>query len=420
MGVSTERECDLLAGWAFNNSIDLVIVGPEIALKHGIVDSLLMLGVPALGPTQQAARIEWSKAWARDFMQRHDIPSPHYLVIEGVEALRQKLSAPDTAYPLVVKADGLAAGKGAAVVRSADDAEDAVNEMIVSGILGPNDLTAKAVIEEYLEGVEVSALAFTDGTHVSMMPPSCDYKRLLDDDEGPLTGGMGAYSPTSYVTPEQWASIERDIMLKTVKGMAEEGVAFKGVLYAGLMLTAEGPKVLEFNCRFGDPEAQVLLPRLLTPLEEIGQAIAAGNLSQVDPIRWSEDATVGVVLASDVYPQSKAAPRPISGFGDVDEGVLVFHGGTEVPGIAAIQPDYEAPRSSGSFLRSLFNSGGADLGALSNVDPQIIARGGRIVTVVGRGATLEEAREVVYRNIERIKYGGGQYRRDIAARELDV
>ncbi|HKP52409.1 MAG TPA: phosphoribosylamine--glycine ligase [Chloroflexia bacterium] len=419
MGISTESECDLLAGWAFNNNIDLVIVGPELALKHGIVDSLLLLGVPALGPTQQAARIEWSKAWARDFMQRHDIPSPHYMIIEGVEALRQKLSAPDTTYPLVVKADGLAAGKGAAVVRSVEDAEDVVNEMIVHGILDPNDAAAKVVIEEYLEGMEVSALAFTDGTHVAMMPPSCDYKRLLDDDAGPLTGGMGAYSPTRFVTPEFWTSIEQDVMLKVVAGMAKEGYAFKGVLYAGLMLTASGPKVLEFNCRFGDPEAQVLLPRLLTPLEEIGHAIARGDLAQLGEIRWSEDATVGVVVASDVYPHGKAAPRPISGFGDVDEGVLVFHGGTEVRGIAAIQPDYAAPQSNRSFLRSLFSSGGAERGAMPSVDLQVMASGGRILTVVGRGPTVEEAREAVYRNIDKIKYEGGQYRRDIAARELD-
>ncbi len=414
--INTESECDLLAGWAFDNSIDLAIIGPEVALKHGIVDSLLMLGVPALGPSQKAARIEWSKAWARDFMQRHGIPSPQYQVIEGVSELRRKLAWPGTIYPLVIKADGLAAGKGAAVVKSAEQADEAVNEMILAGILAADDPHAKVMLEEYLGGVEVSALAFTDGTRLSMMPPACDYKRLLEGDEGPMTGGMGAYSPTRYVTPEMWSLVEREIMLKAIKGMEQEGAPFRGMLYAGLMLTADGPKVLEFNCRFGDPEAQVLLPRLLTPLEDIGRAIAAGDLTQAGEIKWSDDVAVGVMLASDMYPQSKAAPRPISGFGDVDEGVLVFHGGTEAPGMIAIQPEYAAQRKSGSFLRTLFGSE-ADANMLPSFDPTVLASGGRILTVVGRGPTFEAARNAAYTNIARIKYEGGQYRRDIAARE---
>ena len=416
MAASTDSECDLLAGWAFKNSIDLAIIGPELALRHGIADSLLSLGVPVLGPTQAAARIEWSKAWARDFMHRQGIPSPGYIVIEGIEALRRMLAAPGTVYPLVIKADGLAAGKGAAVARNADDAGEAVNDMIVSGILDANDPTARVVIEEYLEGFEVSALAFTDGKTISMMPASCDYKRLHDGDEGPLTGGMGAYSPTNLVTPELWASIERDIILKSVQGLAQEGIPYKGVLYAGLMLTAAGPRVLEFNCRFGDPEAQVLLPRLDTPLEEIALAIASGDLARVGPVRWSDTATVGVVLASGIYPQGKASSYPISGFGDVDEGVLVFHGGTEVRGMLALQPEYSAPRSGGSIFRSIFGSN-AEQDTMTSIDPQIFASGGRILTVVGQGANLEEARTLAYRNIERIRYEGGQYRRDIAARE---
>lgn len=418
MGISTESECDLLAGWAFNNQVDLVIVGPETVLKHGIADSLLMLGVQVLGPTQKAARLEWSKSWAHDFMLRHNIPSPQYQVIEGLDDLRRKLASPDTTYPLVVKADGLAAGKGAAVVRSADEAEDAVNEMVASGILVGDDPSMKVVLEEYLEGVEVSALAFTDGTRVAMMPPACDYKRLLDGDDGPITGGMGAYSPTRYVSPELWASVETGIMLKAVRGMAEEGAPFKGVLYAGLMLTEHGPKVLEFNCRFGDPEAQVLLPRLLTPLEEIGRAIAAGDLTQVGEIKWSDESVVGVVLASDVYPQGKAVPRPISGLSDLDEGVLVFHGGTELRGMVALQPEHAASGKGRSLFRTLFGTEGADATVPESFDPEIVASGGRLLTVVGRGPTLEQAREAAYSNIDRIKYEGGQYRHDIAAREL--
>jgi phosphoribosylamine--glycine ligase len=418
LGINTESECDLLAGWAFNNEVDLVIVGPETALKHGIADSLLMLGVPVLGSTQKASRLEWSKSWARDFMQRHDIPSPQYQVIEGLEALRDALASEDTTYPLVIKADGLAAGKGAAVVQNAEEAKDAISEMVSNGIMVGDDPSMKVVLEEYLEGVEVSALAFTDGTRVAMMPSACDYKRLLDGDAGPITGGMGSYSPTSHVTTELWANIETDIMLKAVRGMAEEGAPFKGVLYAGLMLTAQGPKVLEFNCRFGDPEAQVLLPRLLTPLEEIGQAIAAGDLTRVGEIKWSDDCAVGVVLASELYPQGKSAPKPISGLGDFDEGVLVFHGGTELRGVVALQPEHAATKKGRSFFRSIFANEGADLSALASFDPEILASGGRILTVVGRGPTLEEARDAAYRNIDRIKYDAGQYRHDIAAREL--
>lgn len=418
MQSNTEAECDLLAGWAFNNGIDLAIVGPEGPLKHGIVDSLLMLGVPVMGPTQKAARIEWSKAWARDFMHRHGIPSPRYDIIEAVGEVRRRVSAGEMTYPCVIKADGLAAGKGAAVVRSAESAEDAINDMLVSGVISPDGPDAKVIVEEYLEGVEVSVLAFTDGSRVAMMPPACDYKRLLDGDEGVITGGMGAYSPTRYVTPELWATVKRDILHKAVQGLAAEGAPFKGVLYAGLMLTSVGPKVLEFNCRFGDPEAQVLLPRLVTPLEDIGEAIAAGDLTRAGEIKWDSSAAVGVVLASDVYPQSKAAPRPISGFGEVDEGVLVFHGGTEIRGMTSLQPDHIVQSNKIGILRTLFGSSDStDLA--TTFDPQVMASGGRILTIVGRGASIAEARSAAYANIDRIKYEGGLYRRDIGLREVE-
>ncbi len=419
MNINTESECDLLGGWAFNNHIDLVIVGPEVALRYGIADTLMMLGVPTLGPMQGAARIEWSKAWARDFMQRHAISSPQYQVIEGVDNARRTLALPEMAYPHVIKADGLAAGKGAFVANNVDEAEDSINEMVASGILQSGDQHALIVVEEYLTGVEVSALAFTDGTRVAMMPPTCDYKRLLEGDTGPMTGGMGAYSPTKLVTPEIWSRVEKEIIERAVEGMAREGTPFKGVLYAGLMLTEDGPKVLEFNCRFGDPEAQVLLPRLVTPLEEIAQAIAAGDLSQAGEIKWSDDVTVGVVLASDVYPHSKAASRPISGLGDIDEGVLVFQGGTEIQGMLSIQPEHVTPRKHASIFKSFFG-GGQDAGALTSVDPTILASGGRILTVVGKGATFGAAREAAYSNITRINYESGQYRQDIAARELEA
>jgi phosphoribosylamine--glycine ligase len=416
MPIETEVQCDQLAGWAFSNNIDLVIVGPEVPLRHGIADSLTLLGVPVFGPTQKAARIEWSKAWAREFMQRHDIPSPQYLIVRGMEAVLGHLRSPDTRYPLVLKADGLAAGKGAMVAEDAMDAEEAVTRMRVSGAVSSVDQEVTIVVEEFLEGSEVSALAFTDGTVVSMMPPACDYKRLLDRDQGPLTGGMGAYTPTKLVSPELWAQIETEVLARAVDGLRSEGIIYSGVLYAGLMLTSDGPKVLEFNCRFGDPEAQVLLPRLETPLEEITLAVARGDLASVGSITWSDEAAVGVVVASESYPTAKSTDAPIAGLGSVDEGMLVFHAGTETSGMLALRPEELKPVKDRSILRGLFAREAAPAQP-SGFDLQVMATGGRLLTVVGRGSTIEEARSKVYANLPKIHIPGAQYRSDIGARE---
>lgn len=415
IGISTESECDRLAGWAFENRVDLVIVGPEVPLMHGIADSLLLLGVPVFGPTRAAAKIEWSKAWARDFMKRHDIPSPDYEIIEGLDGTLDRLHSPDTRYPLVLKADGLAAGKGAAVVFDPQEALAALEEMRLAGIVSM-DKGATFVIEEFLEGMEVSALAFTDGTSLAVMPPACDYKRLLNGDRGPITGGMGAYSPTSKVTPELWKQIEEDILLKAVRGLAQEGTPYKGALYAGLMLTNQGPKVLEFNSRLGDPEAQVLLPRLRTPLEDIALAVAGGDLSAAGAIEWSNDAAVGVVIASDNYPTGHAVSQPVTGLDSLEEGALVFHAGTEAPGMVPIKLDSLAPTRQPSVFRTFFPERAQSPAALSP-EPEIRAGGGRLLTVVGRGSSLREARDAAYRNVSRIKIPGAQYRTDIAERE---
>jgi phosphoribosylamine---glycine ligase len=416
MPIDTEVQCDQLAGWAFNHNIDLVIVGPEVPLRHGITDSLALLGVPVFGPTQAAARIEWSKIWARDFMRRHNIPSPGYTVIEGFDNLVEYLRAPDTKYPLVLKADALAAGKGATVAEDALDAHTALTEMRATGILPANDSEVKVVIEEFLQGFEVSALAFTDGTRIVMMPPACDYKRLSDGDTGPLTGGMGAYSPTNRVTEDLWQEVERTILQPAVDGMAAEGIPYRGVLYAGLMLTADGPRVLEFNCRFGDPETQVLLPRLETPLEDIALAVARGDLSTAGPITWSSDAAVGVVIASENYPTSKSPAVPVSGLGDVEEGVLIFHAGTEAQGLVPLQPDELRPVKDRSIMRSLFGRKRDPL-VEATFDLELMANGGRILTIVGRGPTLAEARERVYANLPKVHIPGAKYRTDIAERE---
>ncbi len=416
MPIETEVQCDQLAGWAFSNNIDLVIVGPEVPLRHGMADSLTMLGVPVFGPMQSAARIEWSKSWARDFMQRHEIPSPAYEVIHGMGALLAYLRSPDTHYPLVMKADGLAAGKGAVVAENLIDAEEAILLMRVAGALPAADADVTVVIEEFLEGFEVSALAFTDGTQVSMMPPACDYKRLLDGDQGALTGGMGAYTPTNHITPQLWTQIENDILLRAIDGMRSEGLIYRGVLYAGIMLTSDGPKVLEFNCRLGDPETQVLLPRLQTPFEDVALAVARGDLTGVGKIDWNDDAVVGVVMASENYPLAKSSPAPITGLGDVDDGILVFHAGTEAHGMVSLRPEELNPARDRSILRTLF-SRGTTANQPPSLDLDLQATGGRILTVVARASTLEDARHKVYSNLPRIHIPGAQFRSDIAERE---
>ena len=418
MSVATEPECDQLAGWAFNNKMDLVIIGPEGPLSQGMVDTLMMFGVPVVGPTKAASKLEWSKSWGKEFMRKHGIPTARYEVVQGMSAIREKLKSLDKFFPVVVKADGLAAGKGTEVIRSRQEVEDALTRLISTGALQDAD-EAKVVIEEYLKGIEVSAIAFVDGRNVAMMPPACDYKRLLDGDQGPVTGGMGAYTPTKYVTPELWARVEKEIMLKVVQGMLSDGIPYRGFLFAGLMLTDDGPKVLEFDCRLGDPEAQVLLPRLKTPLEEIGMAMAGGNLAQIGAIEWDDKAVVGVVIASEGYPTSQSVPQRVKGLADVQEGVLVFHSGSRLFGATALQP-VEVGATKPSVIQSLFGRSGRETTDNLRSDflsPKVTATGGRLLTVVARGRTVAEARETVYRNIKRIQIPATQYRRDIGARE---
>ena len=421
MPVATETDCDRLAEWAYNNKMDLVIVGPEVPLAHGMVDTLLMYGVPVAGPTRNAAQLEWSKAWAKEFIQKHGIPTPDFAVLTGLADIRNYLREPGVGYPLVIKADSLAAGKGAFVVKDMEEAEEALIRMQSAGVMQQGQ-AAKVVIEEFLEGFEVSAIAFADGRSVLMMPPACDYKRLLDDDTGPLTGGMGAYSPTGKVSPELWAQIEQDIMLKTVQGMLADGIPYRGFLYAGIMLTEKGPKVLEFNCRLGDPEAQVLLPRLKTPLENIALAMANGSLSEIGQVEWSEQAAVGVVVASEGYPISGSAGKKVAGLSDLEEGVLVFHAGTELRGAVSLDPTPTPgpAESQGSMLKGLFGRKGQQTTSNLRTDflsPKLNTAGGRLLTVVALGDSIGEARAKVYRNVPRVKISGVQYRSDIAARE---
>jgi phosphoribosylamine--glycine ligase len=362
-----------LAAAARDRRIDLVVVGPEEPLARGLVDRLATAGVPAFGPSRAAAEIESSKVFSKTLMQSHGIPTAAFGTFDSFDEAAAFVRAHQG--PLVVKADGLAAGKGAVVTASKEEALATLEEMLLRSAFG--DAGRRVVVEERLQGREVSAHAFTDGRAVVPMPLSCDHKPVFDGDQGPNTGGMGAYSPPAWLdrAKEEW--IDRHVTRATVEAMSKEGRPYRGVLYPGLMMTADGPRVLEYNCRFGDPETQVLLPRLKTDLLEILQAVANNRLEGT-VVEWSEDACVGVVLASGGYPGSYETGLPIEGLDEVDADVQVFHAGTK-----------------------------------RREDGVVVTAGGRVLTVVATGATLADAREKAYRNVERIRFQGVHYRRDI-------
>ena len=373
-------EVDALVSWASQRQVELIVVGPEAPLALGVVDRFQEAGLAVVGPTQAAARIESSKLFAKRLMQEHGIPTARAETFSSyAEARRYVEGAP---VPLVIKADGLAAGKGVTVCQGRQEALAALHDCMGARLFGAaGDLV---LVEECLTGREVSVFAFTDGRHISPLVAACDYKRAQDGDRGPNTGGMGAYTSPSFWTDELADRVMETIMRPTVEALARDGSPFTGVLYAGLMLTDDGPKVLEFNCRLGDPETQVVLPRLKTDFLEVLSGIAGGTLDRV-PMAWSDEACVGVVAASGGYPGEYQTGYPIEGLDLLDPGAVVFHAGTRAPD-------------------------GADAGrALPTTD------GGRVLAVVARGATLEEARASVYTNLARISFHGIHYRRDIAA-----
>jgi phosphoribosylamine--glycine ligase len=358
---------------AKENRCELVVVGPEAPLAEGLVDRLAVEGIAAFGPNRSAARIESSKAFAKDLMERYGIPTARSAVFANRTDARNYIEG--LGAPPVVKADGLAVGKGAIVCDSIDEALAAVEKMMGERAFGASGDTV--VIEERLSGREVSAHAFSDGRTALPMPFSCDYKRIRDGDEGPNTGGMGAYSPTDWLDDETAARID-GITRATIEAMMSEEVPYRGVLYPGLMVTENGPKVLEFNCRLGDPEAQALLPRLKTDLLEICLSVVENRLHEID-IEWSDEACVAVVMASGGYPEEYETGHAVAGLGQVEEA-LVFHAGTRL----------------------------AD-------DGTVLTAGGRVLTVAALGADLTEARAKAYRNVQRIHFTNCQYRRDIAA-----
>ena len=369
-----------LLRFAQERQIDLTVVGPEAALAAGIADRFQEAGLLLFGPTKDAALIESSKSFAKDLMLRHGVPTGGAQVFDSyIEAADYVQNA---ALPVVVKADGLTAGKGVTVAQTRDEAIEVLRRQIEEKEFG--SAGERVLIEEHLEGQELSLFAFVDGEYVSPMVAACDYKRVGDGDVGPNTGGMGSYSPPSLWTEDLERRVRHEIMEPVAGALAALGSPYRGCLYAGLMLTADGPKVVEFNCRLGDPEAQVILPRLKTDLAEVMMRTAQGRL-QGASLQWAPSSCVGVVVASGGYPGHYATGCPIDGLTEVDEDVTVFHAGT----------------------RLLRQEG--------DVPAKVVTDGGRVLTVAALGETLDEARRRVYANVGRVRFKDAFYRKDIAA-----
>jgi len=386
-GVASEAEvlpCDLknvdaMVALASQVRPDLTVVGPELPLTVGVVDEFERHGWPIFGPTKAAAQLEASKSFAKEFLNRHHIPTAHYAICDAIDQLKPALAHFHA--PLVVKADGLAAGKGVVMAASKEEALSAATEMLTGRMLG--EAGKRVVLEECLQGEELSFLVISDGERVAPLVAAQDHKRVGDGDTGPNTGGMGAYSTVEIVDDQMRDWLVHHVAQPVVAGMKAEGTEYKGVLYCGLMMTARGPMVLEFNCRFGDPETQPILMRMESDLLDAMEASVEGRISEGD-FRWSTDASVCVVMASGGYPGTFEAGKKISGLEEAGkiQGVKVFHAGT-------------AARD-GAFYTS----------------------GGRVLGVTARAETLEAAVGKAYEACGMIKFDGAHYRKDIAARAL--
>lgn len=386
-GISEIAECldikpndfDALLDFVKYEWIDLTVVGPEEPLARGIVDVFEKEGRRILGPNSLAARLESSKSFSKDFMRRYGIPTAEYRVFSSHRQAEDYVRLKGA--PLVVKADGLAAGKGVFVAMTPEEAIDAVRLIMKDRAFG--QASERMVVEEYLEGEEASFMAFTDGQSIVPMAGSQDHKRVFDGDQGPNTGGMGAYSPAPVISREVEAAIMQKVMLPTLKGFRRDRIKYKGVLYAGLMIKEGVPYVLEFNCRLGDPETQPVLSRLKTDLVDIAMAITDEKLSQVTP-EWRPEAAVCVVLASGGYPGSYQKGKPIKGLGEAAkmQDVMVFHAGTAFE------------------------------------DGEMVTSGGRVLGVTALGHDIRGARDRAYQAVEKIRFEGMHYRKDIADRAI--
>ncbi|SNV58533.1 phosphoribosylamine--glycine ligase [Veillonella rodentium] len=369
------KQTEHLIQFLKDNQVDLVVIGPEAPLVAGLSDSLCSAGIPVFGPSKAAAQLEGSKVFAKELMKRYDIPTAAYGVFSDVESAKSFID--DTGAPIVVKADGLAAGKGVVVAMTVDEAYAAVEDMLSGNRFGEAGHTV--VIEEFMVGEEASLLAFVDGETVVPMIASQDHKRIFDGDKGPNTGGMGTYAPAPVLTDELRDEAMRRILNPVVKALADEGMPYVGCLYAGLMITDEGPKVVEFNARFGDPETQVVLPLLDSDLGEVMMSCAEGTL-KAEEVRWKQSSAACVILASKGYPETSSKGDVIKGDIEPYDTTIVFHSGTKL------------------------------------VDHQYVTDGGRVLGVVGLGKDLQTALDRAYGRIEHISFDGMQYRKDIGAK----
>ncbi len=375
-----------LREFAQASGVELTVVGPETPLAAGVVDEFRAHGMRIFGPTKAAAQLESSKAFSKAFMKRHHIPTAEYETFTDAQAAHDYVNAKGA--PIVVKADGLAAGKGVVVAMTAAEAHEAIDFMLLDNKLGVshNEGGARVVIEEFLQGEEASFIVMCDGKTVLPLATSQDHKRLLDADEGPNTGGMGAYSPAPVVTPEVHARAMREIILPTIKGMEKDGIPFTGFLYAGLMIDPQGHvKTLEFNCRMGDPETQPIMARLKTDLVDVLMAATATNTeTRFDDfeLEWDRRTAIGVVLAAHGYPLSPRKGDAITGLPQDTDDVVVFHAGTQMK------------------------------------DGQVVTSGGRVLCVTALGGTLRLAQQQAYDTIKGIHFDGVQYRTDIGYRAI--
>ena len=387
-GSATEYKCENVAlnildntaiiDFAKNNAVDLIIVGPEAPLVNGVVDACRAAELKIWGPTQFAAQLEGSKAFAKHFLKRHNIPTAFYDVFTEVDAA--KAFVEKNGAPIVIKADGLAAGKGVIVAMTNQEAFDAIDDMLAGNKFG--DAGSRVVIEEFLAGDEASLICMIDGQHILPMATSQDHKRIFEGDQGPNTGGMGAYSPAPVVTNEVFERAMNEVMRPTVDGMAADGHVYTGFLYAGLMIDEQGqPRVIEFNCRFGDPETQPIMMRLKSSLVELVEAGIAGNLPK--EAEWDERKSIGIVLAAEGYPDTVRNGDVISGLGQSPEDTKIFHAGTA-----------------------------------TTEDGHIITSGGRVLCVTALGDTVLEAQINALEVCSQVTFNGMQYRTDIGYRAI--
>ena len=392
-GIAKEASCvpiaatdiDAILAFARQEKIDFVVVGPEAPLVAGLVDRCEAAGIAAFGPPAAAAALEGSKGFTKDLCAKYDIPTARYRRFSDAEAAKKYARAEGA--PIVIKADGLAAGKGVTVAMSLVEAEAAIDDALIANRFGAAG--AEVVIEEFLEGEEASFFVLSDGKHALPLASAQDHKRVFDGDKGPNTGGMGAYSPAPCVTPEIAEQVMARIIRPTLDGMAKDGHPYKGVLYAGLMITPQGPKVLEFNVRFGDPECQPILMRLKTDLVDIVEATVEGRLEDLPPLEWRPEPAVCVVMASEGYPGKYAVGRPIRG---LDEA-------------AKLQP-------CGKDSVKVFHAGTA------TADGQIVTAGGRVLSVTALGQSISEAKLHAYTAVKQIRWAGAWCRKDISDKAM--